>query len=92
VKVEVRLIGAPTGPPTPWRLPSPAWMAWVWAPSGRGTADFAFADFFGDEVFMMASFCAAASGAAKRQIGELRARLARVGCADGHEIRVGRNP
>ena len=41
VKVEVRLIGALTGPPTPWRLPSPAWMAWVWAPSGRAVADLA---------------------------------------------------
>jgi len=69
VKVEVRLIGALTGPPTPWRLPSPAWMARVWAPSWRA-ADFTLADFLEEAVFIMAPFCAAVRGAAKHQIGD----------------------
>ena len=67
--MEVRLMGALTGPPTPWRLPSPAWMAWVWAPSWRGV-DFALADFLDEAVFIVSPFCAAAGDAAKRQIGE----------------------
>src|ERR1700675_1113126 len=32
VNEEVRQIGAPTGTPTPWRIPSPAWIAFVWGP------------------------------------------------------------
>jgi hypothetical protein len=75
VKVEVREMGALTGPPTPWRLPSPAWMACVWAPSGRGVdfplPGFALLDFLDDAVGIVAPFCAWAGDAAKRQIGEL---------------------
>lgn len=70
--MEVREMGALTGPPTPWRLPSPAWMAWVWAPRGRvAAADFelGLVDFFDGAVFMMAPFCAVWGGATKDQFG-----------------------
>ena len=75
VNVEVREIGALTGPPTPWRLPSPAWMAWVWAPRGRvaefgeALADLFFVDLSGGAVFMMAPFCAVRGGRTKHQFG-----------------------
>ena len=69
MKVEVRLIGALTGPPTPWRLPSPAWMARVWAPSWCA-ADFALGYFLEVAVLMMGPFCAAVREAAKHQIGD----------------------
>jgi hypothetical protein len=49
-------------------LPSPAWMAWVWAPSGRGE-DFALAEFLEGAFFMMAPFWAQGGGGSKDQFG-----------------------
>jgi hypothetical protein len=72
--VDVREMGALTGPPTPWRLPSPAWMAWVWAPRGRDVAAgfvlvFVLGDIFVGAVFMVAPFWAQSGGGSKDQFG-----------------------